>query len=134
MVLQGFYNTVEGWSYAPVDSSKKGNYAHQMNSKKLVLCFVYEVIKLSKPVLIDFSATWCGPCRMQKPILEQVEKEFKDQVDFKIIDVDQNRDLARRYGIQAVPTLVIEKDGKVLKRFTGVTSADVLSSELRKAL
>ncbi|MBC7086024.1 MAG: thioredoxin [Methanomethylovorans sp.] len=105
-----------------------------MNSKKLVLCFVYEVIKLSKPVLIDFSATWCGPCRMQKPILEQVEKEFKDQVDFKIIDVDQNRDLARRYGIQAVPTLVIEKDGKVLKRFTGVTSADVLSSELRKAL
>lgn len=83
---------------------------------------------------MDFSATWCGPCRMQKPILEEIEKKFKDQVEFKIVDVDQNRDLARKYAIQAVPTLVIEKDGQVLKRFTGVTSADVLSSELQKAL
>jgi thioredoxin 1 len=71
---------------------------------------------------------------MQKPILEEVEKKFKDQVEFKIVDVDQNRDLAKKYAIQAVPTLVIEKDGQVLKRFTGVTSADVLSSELQKAL
>lgn len=89
---------------------------------------------MSKPVLMDFSATWCGPCRMQKPILEEVEKKFKDQVEFKIVDVDQNRDLARKYAIQAVPTLVIEKDGQVVKRFTGVTSADVLSSELKKVL
>jgi thioredoxin 1 len=71
---------------------------------------------------------------MQKPILDEVEKKFKDQVEFKIIDVDQNRDLAKKYSIQAVPTLVIEKDDQVLKRFTGVTSADVLSSELQKAL
>jgi len=83
---------------------------------------------------MDFSATWCGPCKMQKPILDEVEKKFKDQVEFKIIDVDQNRDLAKKYSIQAVPTLVIEKDDQVLKRFTGVTSADVLSSELQKAL
>jgi thioredoxin 1 len=71
---------------------------------------------------------------MQKPILDEVEKKFKDQVEFKVIDVDQNRDLAKKYSIQAVPTLVIEKDDQVLKRFTGVTSADVLSSELQKAL
>jgi thioredoxin 1 len=71
---------------------------------------------------------------MQKPILEEVEKKLKDQVEFKIVDVDQNRDLAKKYSIQAVPTLVIEKDDQVLKRFTGVTSADVLSSELQKAL
>ncbi|AGB50532.1 thioredoxin domain-containing protein [Methanomethylovorans hollandica DSM 15978] len=89
---------------------------------------------MSKPILMDFSATWCGPCKMQKPILDEVEKKFKDQVEFKIIDVDQNRDLAKKYSIQAVPTLVIEKDDQVLKRFTGVTSADVLSSELQKAL
>lgn len=89
---------------------------------------------MSKPILMDFSATWCGPCRMQKPILEEVEKSLKDQVEFKIVDVDQNRDLAKKYSIQAVPTLIIEKDGQVVKRFTGVTSADVLSSELKKVI
>ena len=71
---------------------------------------------------------------MQKPILEELEKKFKDQVEFKIIDVDQNRELAKKYVVQAVPTLVIEKDGQVVKRFTGVTSGDVLSSELQKVL
>lgn len=87
---------------------------------------------MSKPLLMDFSATWCGPCRMQKPILEEVEKTFEGKVEFKIVDVDQERTLAQKYGIQAVPTIVIEKDGQLIKRFTGVTSADVLTSELKK--
>lgn len=89
---------------------------------------------MSKPVLMDFSATWCGPCRMQKPILEDVEKKFEDKVEFKIIDVDQERALAQKYSIQAVPTIVIENDGQIVKRFTGVTSADVLISELEKLI
>ncbi|MDD2440182.1 MAG: thioredoxin [Methanosarcinaceae archaeon] len=87
-----------------------------------------------KPVLMDFSATWCGPCRMQKPILEELEKEYADRVEFKVIDVDENQELASKYGIHAVPTLIIEKDGTEIKRYMGVTQKSVLSEELDKLL
>lgn len=89
---------------------------------------------MSKPVLLDFSATWCGPCRMQQPIIAKLEESFGDKVDFKEIDVDQNNELASKYDIMVVPTLVIEKDGIEVRRFTGVTRADVLSDELNKLL
>ena len=85
---------------------------------------------MSNVIVMDFTATWCGPCQIQKPILEQLEGEMGDKVDFKMVDVDQNNALAGKYGISAVPTLIIEKDGEVVKRFTGVTSADVLRTEL----
>ncbi|NPE28001.1 thioredoxin family protein [Methanococcoides sp. SA1] len=85
---------------------------------------------MSNVVVMDFTATWCGPCQIQKPILEQLEGEMGDKVEFKMIDVDQNNALAGKYGVSAVPTLIIEKDGEVVKRYTGVTSADVLRAEL----
>ncbi|WP_135610394.1 co-chaperone YbbN [Methanococcoides sp. AM1] len=87
---------------------------------------------MSNVVVMDFTATWCGPCQMQKPILEELEGEMGDKVEFKMVDVDQNNALAGKYGISAVPTLIIEKDGAEVKRFTGVTSVDVLRSELGK--
>ncbi|UGV40480.1 thioredoxin fold domain-containing protein [Methanococcoides orientis] len=87
---------------------------------------------MSNVVVLDFTATWCGPCQMQKPILEELEGEMGDKVEFKMVDVDQNNALAGKYGISAVPTLIIEKDGAEVKRFTGVTSADVLRSELNQ--
>ena len=87
-----------------------------------------------KPTLLDFSATWCGPCRMQKPILEELEKKYGDKVEFKVIDVDENQELASKYSIHAVPTLIILKDGVEAKRFMGVTQGSVLSSELDKIL
>lgn len=89
---------------------------------------------MSNVSLLDFSATWCGPCKMQKPILEEVEAEMGSKVDVKLIDVDQHPDLAGKYGIHAVPTLIIEKDGTEVRRFTGVTSKDVLLSELSQLL
>ncbi len=73
----------------------------------------------TKPVLMDFSATWCGPCRMQKPILEELEKKYGDKVEFKVVDVDENPQLASQYEINAVPTLIILKDGVEVKRFIG---------------
>ncbi|MCM1987807.1 thioredoxin family protein [Methanococcoides seepicolus] len=85
---------------------------------------------MSNVIVMDFTATWCGPCQIQKPILEQLEGELGDKVEFKMVDVDQNNALAGKYGISAVPTLIIEKDGEVVKRYTGVTSADVLRVEL----
>jgi len=87
-----------------------------------------------KPMLLDFSATWCGPCRMQKPILEELEKKYGDKVEFKVVDVDENQELASKYGIHAVPTLIIQKDGTEVKRFMGVTQGSVLASELDKLL
>lgn len=89
---------------------------------------------MSNVVLLDFSATWCGPCQMQKPILKELEAEMGDKVEVKLIDVDQHPDLAGKYAIHAVPTLIIEKDGAEVRRFTGVTSKDVLNSELSQLL
>ncbi len=89
---------------------------------------------MGKPILLDFTATWCGPCRMQKPILEELEKEFGDKVEIKEVDVDQNQELAAKYGIRVVPTLIMEKDGVEARRFTGVTQGSVLSAEFNKLL
>ena len=71
---------------------------------------------------------------MQKPILEELEKKYKDKVEFKVIDVDENQQLASKYSIHAVQTLIIEKDGVEVKRFMVVTQGSVLSSELDKIL
>lgn len=85
---------------------------------------------MSKPVLFDFFATWCGPCRMQMPIIEELEKKMGDKVDFLKVDVDQNMELAEKYGIRVVPTLIIEKDGKVVQSMEGVTDAATLEKLL----
>jgi len=71
---------------------------------------------------------------MQKPIIEKLEETFGDRVEFKEIDVDQNQELAAKYDIRVVPTLIIEKDGIEVKRFTGVTRVDVLNAEISKLL
>jgi len=81
---------------------------------------------MSKPVLMDFFAEWCGPCKMQIPILEQLKSMMGDSVEIKKIDVDSNMEVAMKYGIQVVPTIIIEKDGKIEHRLEGVTPADTL--------
>lgn len=85
---------------------------------------------MSKPVLYDFFATWCGPCRMQTPILEELEKKMGDSIEVRKVDVDQNMALAEKYGIRVVPTLIIEKDGKTVQTLEGVTDAKTLENLL----
>ena len=82
-------------------------------------------------MLFDFFATWCGPCRMQTPILEELAKKMGDLVEIKKVDIDQHMDLAERYGIRVVPTLVIEKDGKVVQSMEGVTDLSTLEKLLK---
>lgn len=82
-------------------------------------------------MLFDFFATWCGPCRMQTPILEELAKKMGDSVEIKKIDIDQHMDLAEKYGIRVVPTLVIEKDGKVVQSMEGVTDLSTLEKLLK---
>ncbi|OPX67043.1 MAG: Thioredoxin [Methanoregulaceae archaeon PtaB.Bin056] len=87
---------------------------------------------MSRPVLLDFYADWCGPCRRQGPILEELKKKMGDRVDIRKIDVDQHMEMANKYGIRVVPTLIIEKDGKVMHSLEGVTSAETLESMLSR--
>jgi thioredoxin len=78
-------------------------------------------------VLIDFWATWCGPCRMQAPILEQLGEEYAEE-ELKIVkmDVDENPETPRAFGIMSIPTLVLKKDGEVVEKAIGVHSKDQL--------
>lgn len=89
---------------------------------------------MSKVILMDFFAEWCGPCKMQDPIIEELKKKFGAAVEFKKVDVDTNQELAAKYTIHAVPTLILEKDGALFKRYTGVTRAAVLEADLNAAL
>lgn len=90
------------------------------------------LIKGSNPVLVDFFATWCGPCKTQAPILQQVASQVSDKVRIIKIDVDKNQGLASQYNIRSVPTLVLFKNGKEVWRKPGVSQAQELISLLNK--
>jgi thioredoxin 1 len=93
--------------------------------------FEEEVLKSKDAILVDFFATWCGPCQMLGPVLEKIANS---RADFNIakIDVDQMPELAIKYGVEVVPTMVIFKDGKVMKTMEGVRSENEIVDEMSK--
>jgi thioredoxin len=88
------------------------------------------IIREQRPVVIDFHALWCAPCKMQTPILREVAAELGDKVKVIKIDVDQNQEIASQYNIHSVPTLMIFKNGKIVWRQSGVVSKNQLYSVL----
>jgi thioredoxin 1 len=78
------------------------------------------IIRDNRPVVVDFHALWCGPCKVQSPILKDVANELGDSIRIIKIDVDRNGEIARRYNIQSVPTLMIFKNGEIVYKQAGV--------------
>ncbi|MDD1728240.1 MAG: thioredoxin domain-containing protein [Methanospirillum sp.] len=86
---------------------------------------------MGKPILIDFFAEWCGPCKRMGPIIDELKTMMGDSVEIKKLDVDQHMAEAQQYQVSVVPTIIIEKDGVLLQKYQGVTDAQTLASVLK---
>lgn len=95
--------------------------------------FDQEVIASEKPVLVDFWAPWCGPCQMMGPVIEQLASEMGDSVKVGKLNVDDNGEVASKYGIMSIPALKIFKGGQVVKEFVGVQAKETLKKALEEA-
>ena len=89
-----------------------------------------EMINQDRPTLVDFFATWCGPCKMQAPILEEVKENVGDKANIIKVDIDRNADLAAKYRVQSVPTLILFKNGEPVWRAVGVQSREILEAKI----
>ena len=92
--------------------------------------FEQEVLNSQKPVLVDFWAPWCGPCQMMGPIIEELAEELEGQVVVGKLNVDENPQMAQKYGIMGIPTLLVFKNGQVVEQFVGVQPKEVLKQAL----
>lgn len=96
--------------------------------------FQNEVLDSNLPVIVDFSATWCGPCKMLAPIIEELANQYKDKLKVCKSDIDESNQTATKLGIMAVPTIIFFKDGKETERMTGVLPKDQLVQKIEDLL
>lgn len=93
-----------------------------------------KIICENKPTIVDFFATWCGPCKMLSPILEKVEEDSKGEFNIIKVDVDESYDVAKKYGIMSVPTMIIFKDGDEQEKIVGLRQKNQIEEAVRSYL
>ncbi|MEI0491861.1 thioredoxin [Brachyspira intermedia] len=91
-------------------------------------------IKGDKAILVDFFAEWCGPCKMQTPVLHKVADQYADKMNFGAVNVDEAEEVAAKYGVQSIPTLMVFKDGEMVKRAEGMKNEVQLKEWLKEYL
>lgn len=91
-----------------------------------------DIINSSKPTLVDFYATWCGPCKMQAPVIDKIKETIGDKANIIKIDIEQNMRIAARFQVRSVPTIIIFKDGEPVWRAVGLQTQDTLETKLRE--
>ena len=96
--------------------------------------FETQVLNNKLPVLVDFWATWCGPCKLAEPVLEELSEEYKDRVLVAKLDVDQNPNQSQKYGVMSIPTTILFKDGKELGRQTGFSGKQGFEELMKKGV
>jgi thioredoxin 1 len=94
--------------------------------------FEEEVVKADLPVVVDFGAEWCGPCRSLDPIVESLAEEYAGKVKFVSVNIDENRATPTQFGIMAVPTLILFRDGELVDKITGFKPRAILEKHLEK--
>lgn len=102
---------------------------HKIFSEKT---FSDEVLKSDRPVLVDFYAEWCGPCKMLGPVIEELSEELADKMLIGKVDIDKDQNLAQQYGIMSVPTLLVFVNGEVVEKFVGAMPKAQLQEKLTR--
>jgi thioredoxin 1 len=96
--------------------------------------FQEKVLESDKPVLVDFWAAWCGPCRMVGPIIDELSSEYEGKAVVAKMDVDQNQEFAAKYGVRNIPTVLLFKDGELVNRQVGVAQKETYAEAIDNAL